>query len=195
MLNKIRKGQVTIFGKTISVLAAVLTLALLSGVGLALLTAYVTITGSATVGQSVILSNLDSTWQTTATTHKTDDVTGDYSFTIYAGGIQDVGIQLDNRAPTIAPVKLRVVGTIPTDGVWGTDVVVKLYPGYDDNPLNTATYQHCTGEPIEVSVGNDVPVTITGGVPTGLSWLCLEHDFDPAAVPGDYKFTVTVEPA
>jgi hypothetical protein len=188
MLNKLRKGQVTIFGKTISVLAAVLTLALLSGVGLALLTAYVTITGTATVGQSVILSDIESTWQTTATTHKTDDATGDYSFSIYAGGIQAVGIQLDNRAPTTAPLQLRVLGTMPTNAVWGTDVVVKLYPGYD-----TGT-EHCTGDPISVNVENGVPVTVTGGVPTGLSWLCLEHDFNLAAIPGSYGFTVTLEP-
>jgi hypothetical protein len=192
MLNKLRKGQVTILGKTIPIF--LLAILLTAGAASALLTVYITISGTATVSQSVILSGIDSTWQTTATTHKTDDVTGDYSFTIVAGGTQDVGIQLNNRASTNAPVKLRVVGTMPTGGlsgtpVWGTDVVVKLYGDYDP-----ATEQ-CKTPLIEASVGNNVPVTITGDVPAGLSWLCLEHYFDTAAVPGSYGFTVTLEPA
>jgi hypothetical protein len=144
MINKLKKGQVTIFGKTISVLAAVLALVALSGVGLALLTAYITITGSATVSQSVKLDKFESSWK--YANEESDPTLPGTSAAwktsvAVAGDEQDVGFELSNYAEVAAKVKIESTATCDETGYGaGEDVVMAIYDGYtpSDDPTCVA---------------------------------------------------------
>lgn len=143
-MEKLRKGQVTIFGKTISVLAAVLALAALSGVGLALLTAYISITGSATVKQSVLLNAIESTWKYNIKDFEEfpQGTPGPIllpSFNAVGGDEQDIGIKLSNYAEVEAPViiKKEITGPVHPDYVECVDDKVEVWTGYTPTKFET----------------------------------------------------------
>jgi len=174
MLNKIRKGQVTIFGKTISVLAAVLTLALLSGVGLALLTAYVTITGSATVGQSVVLTDclLYQNDLDVCTGEAHNPEVASFAVSVFGGNTRDVGIKIKNNADISADFNLQSTA-VP-------DATISYYNGYDD-----VTHE-CSG----TTTSN--PITIGSGVE---QFYCVRYVWDIASSPvASEPITITVSP-
>ena len=196
IMEKLRKGQVTIFGKTISVLVAVLTLVALSGVGLALLTAYVTLTGTATVSQSVVLDTTDPKGgcELSVYPNTTDLCTGEtettasYTITAYGGDTRDLGLRLKNRASTTAPLKVSVAGTLPGSALWDSDVKVELWSDY--NP----SLQTCAGTKVgEFSTSGSelIPASLAAG---DGQWLCVKHIWNIAGIPGPYGFTVVVKP-
>jgi hypothetical protein len=139
------KGQVTIFGRAIpAALAAVLAIAILSGLGFALLTAYVTITGTAQVKQSVILNDFETSWK--YLNEETSPVWGDTwakwkTTKVVGGDEQDVGFKLSNYAEI--PARIKIIETVSYTGDYGvnytkcTDVIKELYAGY--TPSNDPT--------------------------------------------------------
>jgi hypothetical protein len=177
MLNKLRKGQVTIFGKTISVLAAVLTLTLLSGVGLALLTAYITITGTATVGQSVVLTDCqlyeDGSDVCTGESHNPEVAI--FAVDVYGGNTRDVGIKIKNNADIDANFDLESTAV--------SGATISYYGGYNevDHECDTSGG----------TISN--PITIGSGVE---QFYCVRYVWNIAANPitGE-SITITVSPA
>src|SRR3989304_7921315 len=116
---------------------AVLTLSA-TGV-LALLANYVSITGQATVDQSVVIDTEDATggchltWAEQSSDQCTGETAKNASWTAVAegGDTRDVGIRLANRGSIDAPVDVVVSGDVPVDAAWDTDVVVQLFDDYD----------------------------------------------------------------
>ncbi len=189
------RGNVSVFGKTVPVF--VLAIALSAAVGFALLTTYVTTTGSADVEQSVVIDLDDDTggchltWDDQSDDQCTDETETSalYSAEAVGGDTRDVGIRLRNRGETVAPVDVVVSGTVPDGAAWGTDVVVSLYGDYD--PVD----EECLGESLGTyaSSGDSLPA---GDVEAeGERWVCIRHFWVINAEPGDYSFSASVEPA
>jgi hypothetical protein len=191
MLNKLRKGQVTIFGKSISVLAAILTLAVLSGVGLALLTAYVTISGTATVSQSVILTDCHLTWMyPNPQDNQCTDIlenSADYTITAAGGDVRDVGFKVKNQAGTTNAL-VDFVASLTSGPVGATmgsiatnDVEVKFYKGY--NPVT---------EECDTSGGALTPTDYTL-LANSEDWYCARHEFNIAAQPSPPNYVLQIQ--
>jgi hypothetical protein len=189
MINKLKKGQVTIFGKTISVLTALITLVALSGVGMALLSAYITLTGSATVGQSVVLDTGDPTGgchltyagqtQDTCISETCDNTGCSAAFTInvVGGETRDVGLKVKNQASVPATFDLL---SSSQDPLYATDVVTTYYSNYN------SVGEVCLGDPID-------PESIQLGA-LGNQWYCVRYVWNIASSPATYSITITVAP-
>jgi hypothetical protein len=200
MFDKLRKGQVTILGKAIPIFVLVALLAI--GTVSALLTVYITITGSATVAQSVVLNGFDSTWKYDANPTWTPTGATWSVSSMVAGDEQDVGFKISNYAELSADIKL--VGTItgPTDEDYEKckDVIVEFWDDYDP-----AT-EKCTGTKIAgaTECADDTTTTYATiaarpsvsdpSIPTE-DWLCARYIFDIKAVPGSYGFTIVINPS
>src|SRR3989344_9335063 len=166
--------------------AAVTVVLTLSATGvLALLANYVSITGQATVDQSVTLEECHLTWlgQSNDQCTEGDDPDATWSASASGGDTRSVGINLVNSAQTTdATVDFVLAeggsnaGTI-ADG----DVTVILFDDY-----NIVT-EECEGSVVSMQ---DLTVQSGGGD----NWFCLEMTWDIAANPGTYDFTVDVNP-
>ena len=179
------RGNVSIFGKSVPVIA--LAIALSATVGFALLTNYVTVTGMATVQQSVVLKQCHLTWDG----HTDDECDepglegADATWNAQASGgdTRAVGINLNNRAEgTPAMVDFVLVEGLGNAGTMlDGDVTVTLHEGY-----NMAD-EECVG----LAVGMTDRTVPAGG---GDTWFCLKLVWNIAADPGPYDFTLDVNP-
>jgi hypothetical protein len=187
MLNKLRKGQVTIFGKSISVLAALLTLAVLSGVGLALLTTYITITGSATVAQSIVIDTSDSTsgCHLTWSGHSTDECTAEtpssatFDISVAAGETRAIGIKIKNQATVDAQFGLT---STSADPLYASDVAVTYWDNYD------SVDETCIGNEI-IDPGN-IDITASAS-----NWYCVKYVWKIESTSATYPIDITVVPS
>jgi len=141
-MRGVLKANISIFGRTLPIFAVAAVL--LVGTAVALLTNYITITGNATVAQSVLLDDFESTWKYNAnvsfvphTTQATWSVIG-----AVAGDEQDVGFELSNFAEVQAPVVIVSNTTGPNHLQYQkcTDVNVTIWSDY--TPANNGT---CAG--------------------------------------------------
>lgn len=154
-MRKLMKRKVNLFGKEISVF--VISLFAIAIVSAALLTVYGTITGSATVEQSVVLTPVNPVF-----TFPGDSFVTGKSFT-------DCGYSVKNHAEVEAPVKL-VIDQQPSDvsGIPGevAGIDTEVYGVLELTKKDTTSWTP-TGDKIEITytiVGNTFVAT---GVPTG----------------------------
>jgi hypothetical protein len=199
------KGQVTIFGRTIpAALAAVLAIAILSGLGYALLTAYITITGTATVSQSVVLDvagqgsdACHATWdQVSDVCTESQDANGEWTIATYAfgstvaGNTRAVGLYVKNKGGVGAPVKFKLTSaTLPGTATLGSDVKVEIWSEYEK------TNEKCSGTKLVefTAVGGEVSLT---DLDAGTSEdYCINHVWAINAEPGNYAFEIQLQPA
>ena len=172
-----RKKLLTILAVTVAVSA--------TGV-FALLTNYVTITGLATVEQSVVLEECHLTWDGQSTDQCTEGTDPDATWSASASGgdTRAVGINLVNNAESTD----AIVDFVLTEGgsnagtIVGGDVTVILYDDYN------MAEEECTGSPVNME---DLTVQAGGGN----NWFCLKMEWNIAANPGAYDFTVDVNPS
>ncbi len=173
MLNKLRKGQISILGKSIPVF--VIAALLMSGTVAALLTVYVTITGAADVAQSVVLTDCQ-LWEDgsdTCTGESHDPEVATFTISVFGGNTRDVGIEIKNNADIDADFDLTSTA-VP-------DATITYYDDYDD-----------TGH---VCSGSEVTSTITIG--SGVEqFYCVRYVWDIKATPvtGE-SITITATPA
>lgn len=190
----------------------ILAIALISVTGYALLTYYITITGSATVQQSVKLDAIESTWEYEWKPYEKfgDGITSvDLGNIIVVGGDeQDIGIWLSNYAEVKAPITIskKVIGPVDSKYEPCKDDVVTIYTDFDYNE-ESPTYQHCMGEPIpticeEIDSRTAIWTSDVVALPSrdGIgdvshNWFCIRNAWSLAAVPGKYWITITVNPA
>ena len=147
VISKLRKGQVTILGKAIPVLF--IAALLMSGTVGALLTVYITITGSTTVVQSVVLDGWESTYKyaVEATEDTETSVIFSIPVEISGGDEQHVGLLLSNYAQNEAPVYLKTTVTGP-DGEYEecVDLMVSFWDDYwatDDSRCSALDETEC----------------------------------------------------
>jgi hypothetical protein len=204
-VNKIRKGQVKIFGKAIPIF--IVAILLMAGTVGALLTVYITITGSATVAQSVVLNGFDSSWKYDASPTWTATEASWSVGSMVAGDEQDVGFKISNYAELDAGIELVATTTGPANSGYEKckDVTIEIYKGYDVNP-ESETYQHCIGEKI-ADVSDCVDDVTTAYATVGKrpnindpttpteQWFCARYIFDMKAVPGTYSFDLKIKPS
>jgi hypothetical protein len=183
--------------KLLIISAAVAVLAVSTTGVLALLTNYASITGLATVDQSVVIDTDDDTggchltWAEQSTDQCGDETETSASWSAEAegGDTRDVGIRLKNRGSVDAPVDVVVSGSVPEGASWGTDVVVQLYGDYD--PVD----EECLGEPLG-TYGDSGDSVSAGEVPADDErWVCVRQTWDIAATPGSYDFTADINPS
>ena len=166
MLNK----TVKLFGKTLPV--ALLALIAMAGTATALLSVYVTTSGSANVSQSVVLTDCQLYENSNdVCTGETSD-SANFSVNVVGGDSRDVGLKIKNNAVISADFNLGSTAV--------TDATIAFYDGYD-----TET-QQCSGSPISN------PITIGSGVE---QFYCVRYDWNIASSPAsDEPITVTVSP-
>ncbi len=131
---------VRILGRTIPV--AIVTFLLLAGAGLALLTVYITVTGSATVRQSVTLNAIESTYKYPLVPFTEFAYPGVTSYAIgsfdaVGGDEQDVWLKLSNYAEILAPIELEKIVTGPDSQPCLADKVTFYKPDVAEVPLCT----------------------------------------------------------
>ncbi len=174
MLNKLRKGQVTILGKTIPIFILVTLLAI--GTVSALLTVYITITGSATVAQSVVLTDcqLFESDSDVCTGESHNPEVASFAVSVYGGDTRDIGIQIKNNAVIDANFDLTSTAV--------SDATIEYYGGYD-----TITHECDTSGG---TISN--PITIGSGVE---QFYCVRYVWNIAANPiTSEPITITVTP-
>ena len=142
------------FFKTIP--GILLALGILAVSGYALLTVYITISGSATVGQSVLLDAIESTWKYPLKTlqyFQGGVTTFDLGrIGVVSGDEQDIGILLSNYAENRAPVNIvkSIKGPVETTYQMCIDDTAELYDDYNPSNLEecqTIDYDTCTENP------------------------------------------------
>ena len=184
--------------KLLIISAAAVTVVLkLSATGvLALLANYVSITGLATVDQSVTLeechvSVFDESAgdDTCIEDEETPELDASWTTSAAGGDTRAVGIHLTNNGADGAPIDFVLSATIPEDAVWGSDVTAELFSDY-----NSVT-EECSGT--SLGTFDSETDTVSGGTLGGDSdqWYCIELSWDIAAVPGEYGADVSINPA
>ena len=225
MWNRLRKGQVSILGKSIPIfLLAVL---LTGGTVAALLTVYITITGSATIAQSVVLDGWESTYkyEVVATEDTETLVAFNIPVEIAGGDEQHVGLLLSNYAQHEAPVYLEATVTGPDGGYEECmDLMITFWDDYwasDDTRCTGITDpvvcdgelhcywdgsckgdEHCDGAEIASTCTVDVTTSNSFNLPVRIdtgnpseTWVCVKHVWDIKAAPGSYGFETKVIPS
>jgi len=174
MLNKLRKGQVTILGKAVPIF--LLAILLTAGTVSALLTAYITITGSATVVQSVILTDcqLYEGGSDVCTGESHNPEVASFAVTVFGGDIRDVGIKIKNNAPIDADFDLMSTAV--------SDATISYYGGYDEINHECDTSGGTISNPITLGTGAE-------------QFYCVRYVWDVAASPVTADpITITVSP-
>ena len=178
IMNKLRKRQVSILGRSIPIFFIVAVL--MSGTVVALLTVYITISGTAAVAQSVILTDIMTSWMDDTATSSFTENSGTYDFEAAGGDTQDMGFKVNNQALETDALVDFVPG-VTGAGTLGNDVTITFYGGFNE------TTEQCIGTAI-----TPTDVLLTAG---SEQWFCARHEFMLNANPGDYSFTITVVPS
>ncbi len=190
------RGNVRVFGRNVSVL--LLAIALSATAAFALLTNYVSVTGNASVEQSVVIDTTDTTggchltWDTESTDQCTGETISSASWTATAAGgeTRDVGLRIANKGDIAAPVDVVASGTVPVDAAWNADVIVQLYSDY--NP----TTEDCVGEtPVGTFITSGSSLSLSDLPANSEQWVCIRQTWVINAQPGAYTFDVDLNPA